>query len=153
MKLMLQLKFFADVSSFSSRVTTSGVMEGMKKVKKVVNGSAEPRGEWESTAWWTGLRQHFHRNFFNLLILLSVEREHLALPNTETAEWGVSRGSKAVQKSNYSSDHKKKKRHLWYLQGVWSFLRGFGQLILFSPFWISLVFWIICSCILQNVQV
>uniref|UniRef100_A0A8C6YRL3 G protein-coupled receptor 107 n=1 Tax=Nothoprocta perdicaria TaxID=30464 RepID=A0A8C6YRL3_NOTPE len=31
-------------------VTTSGVMEGMKKVKKVVNGSAELRGEWESTA-------------------------------------------------------------------------------------------------------
>ncbi|XP_010145968.1 PREDICTED: protein GPR107, partial [Eurypyga helias] len=31
-------------------VTTSGVMEGMKKVKKVVNGSAEPRGEWENTA-------------------------------------------------------------------------------------------------------
>lgn len=40
----------SDVSPFSSRVTTSGVMEGMKKVKKVVNGSAEPRGEWESTA-------------------------------------------------------------------------------------------------------
>jgi len=38
------------VSPFSSRVTTSGVMEGMKKVKKVVNGSAEPRGEWEGTA-------------------------------------------------------------------------------------------------------
>ncbi|NWI57974.1 GP107 protein, partial [Calyptomena viridis] len=31
-------------------VTASGVMEGMKKVKKVVNGSAEPPGEWESTA-------------------------------------------------------------------------------------------------------
>ncbi|NXI56349.1 GP107 protein, partial [Chloroceryle aenea] len=31
-------------------VTTSGAMEGMKKVKKVVNGSAEPQGEWESTA-------------------------------------------------------------------------------------------------------
>ncbi|NWT97075.1 GP107 protein, partial [Urocynchramus pylzowi] len=31
-------------------VTTSGVMEGMKKVKKVVNGSAEPQGEWENTA-------------------------------------------------------------------------------------------------------
>ncbi|NXF29982.1 GP107 protein, partial [Nyctibius bracteatus] len=31
-------------------VTTSGVMEGMKKVKKVVNGSAELRGDWESTA-------------------------------------------------------------------------------------------------------
>ncbi|NXO70493.1 GP107 protein, partial [Phainopepla nitens] len=31
-------------------VTTSGVMEGMKKVKKVVNGSAEPLGDWESTA-------------------------------------------------------------------------------------------------------
>ncbi|NXI45643.1 GP107 protein, partial [Galbula dea] len=31
-------------------VTTSGVMEGMKKVKKVVNGSAEPQGDWESMA-------------------------------------------------------------------------------------------------------
>ncbi|XP_068512695.1 protein GPR107 isoform X1 [Anas acuta] len=31
-------------------VTTSGVMEGMKKVKKVVNGSAEPRGDWENMA-------------------------------------------------------------------------------------------------------
>ncbi|XP_067327887.1 protein GPR107 isoform X1 [Anolis sagrei] len=31
-------------------VTTSGVMEGMKKVKKVVNGSSEARGERESTA-------------------------------------------------------------------------------------------------------
>lgn len=41
---------FSDVSPFCSRVTTSGVMEGMKKVKKVVNGSAEPQGEWESMA-------------------------------------------------------------------------------------------------------
>lgn len=41
---------FSHISPFSSRVTTSGVMEGMKKVKKVVNGSAEPQGEWESTA-------------------------------------------------------------------------------------------------------
>lgn len=96
-----------NASPLSSRVTTSGVMEGMKKVKKVVNGSAEPQGEWESMAWWTGLRQHFQRNFFNLLILLSVEREQLALPTTETAEWGVSRESKAVQKYNYSFDHKK----------------------------------------------
>lgn len=40
----------SDVVSFFSRVTTSGVMEGMKKVKKVVNGSAEPRGEWENMA-------------------------------------------------------------------------------------------------------
>lgn len=31
-------------------VTTSGVMEGMKKVKKVGNGSVEPRGEKESAA-------------------------------------------------------------------------------------------------------
>ncbi|KAJ7307982.1 hypothetical protein JRQ81_008481 [Phrynocephalus forsythii] len=31
-------------------VTTSGVMEGMKKVKKVVNGSSEPRGERETAA-------------------------------------------------------------------------------------------------------
>lgn len=84
-KWMVQFMFCSDVSSFSSRVTTSGIMEGMKKVKKVVNGSAEPQGEWESTAWWTGLRQHFQRHFFNLLILLSVEREQLALPNIETA--------------------------------------------------------------------
>lgn len=40
----------SDVVSFFSRVTTSGVMEGMKKVKKVVNGSAEPRGDWENMA-------------------------------------------------------------------------------------------------------
>lgn len=39
-----------NASPLSSRVTTSGVMEGMKKVKKVVNGSAEPQGEWESMA-------------------------------------------------------------------------------------------------------
>lgn len=32
------------------RVTTTGVMEGVKKVKKVVNGSADSRGERESTA-------------------------------------------------------------------------------------------------------
>lgn len=64
---------------------------------------------------WTGLRQHFHRDFFNLLIFLSVEREQLALPNTETAEQGVPRGSKAVQKHNCSSDHKKM-GSLWYLQ-------------------------------------
>lgn len=36
-----------------------------------------------------------------------MEREQLALPTTETAEWGVSRESKAVQKYNYSFDHKK----------------------------------------------
>lgn len=48
MDITVQVLF--SVCSFSSRVTTSGVMEGMKKVKKVVNGSAEPRGEWESTA-------------------------------------------------------------------------------------------------------
>uniref|UniRef100_A0A8D0H2M7 G protein-coupled receptor 107 n=1 Tax=Sphenodon punctatus TaxID=8508 RepID=A0A8D0H2M7_SPHPU len=39
-----------DDLNMESVVTTSGVMEGMKKVKKVVNGTAEPRGEWESTA-------------------------------------------------------------------------------------------------------
>lgn len=32
------------------RVTTSGVMENMKKVKKVTNGSVEPQGDWEGTA-------------------------------------------------------------------------------------------------------
>lgn len=31
-------------------VTTSGVMENMKKVKKVTNGSVEPQGDWECTA-------------------------------------------------------------------------------------------------------
>ncbi|KAK2535165.1 Gpr107 [Columba livia] len=41
---------YEDDLEMEAVVTTSGVMEGMKKVKKVVNGSAEPRGEWESTA-------------------------------------------------------------------------------------------------------
>lgn len=124
---------FSNISPFSSRVTTSGVMEGMKKVKKVVNGSAEPRGEWESTAWWTGLRQHFQRNFFfNLLILLSVEREQLALPNTETAEWGVTRGSKAVQKYNYSSDHKKMGSP-GTCKECEAFIGIFGSLFFFHP--------------------
>lgn len=127
----------SNISPFSSRVTTSGVMEGMKKVKKVVNGSAEPRGEWESTAWWTGLRQHFQRNFFfNLLILLSVEREQLALPNTETAEWGVTRGSKAVQKYNYSSDHKKMGSP-GTCKECKAFIGIFGSLFFFPSFWIS----------------
>ncbi|OCT57555.1 protein GPR107 [Xenopus laevis] len=31
-------------------VTTTGATEGVKKVKKVVNGSSEPRSDWESTA-------------------------------------------------------------------------------------------------------
>lgn len=31
-------------------VTTSGVMENMKKVKKVTNGSVEPQGNWECAA-------------------------------------------------------------------------------------------------------
>ncbi|XP_042334588.1 protein GPR107 [Sceloporus undulatus] len=39
-----------DSLDMESVVTTSGVMEGMKKVKKVVNGSTEPRGERESAA-------------------------------------------------------------------------------------------------------
>ncbi|CAI5794088.1 protein GPR107 isoform X2 [Podarcis lilfordi] len=40
-----------DVLDMEAVVTTSGVMEGMKKVKKVVNGSSsEPQGERESAA-------------------------------------------------------------------------------------------------------
>lgn len=35
---------------FFFRVTTSGVMETMKKVKKVSNGAVEPPGSWEGTA-------------------------------------------------------------------------------------------------------
>lgn len=35
---------------FSFSVTTSGVMENVKKVKKVTNGSVEPPGDWEGTA-------------------------------------------------------------------------------------------------------
>lgn len=31
-------------------VTTSGVMENLKKVKKVTNGSVEPQGDWECAA-------------------------------------------------------------------------------------------------------
>ncbi|XP_059266523.1 protein GPR107 isoform X1 [Mustela nigripes] len=39
-----------DDLEMESVVTTSGVMENMKKVKKVTNGSVEPQGDWEGTA-------------------------------------------------------------------------------------------------------
>lgn len=62
-----------------------------------------------------------------------MEREQLALPNTETAEWGVSRGSKAVQKYNYSSDHKKM-GSLGTCKECEAFLGILGSLFFFSPF-------------------
>ncbi|XP_070934533.1 protein GPR107 isoform X3 [Macaca nemestrina] len=43
----LQLSQEEDDLEMESVVTTSGVMESMKKVKKVTNGSVEPQGEWE----------------------------------------------------------------------------------------------------------
>ncbi|KAG8141984.1 putative Protein GPR107-like protein [Naja naja] len=46
----LQLSQEDDSFDMESVVTTSGVMEGMKKVKKTANGSAEPHGERESAA-------------------------------------------------------------------------------------------------------
>ena len=46
--LLLRLRLSSFFPSF--RVTTSGVMENMKKVKKVTNGSVEPQGEWEGSA-------------------------------------------------------------------------------------------------------
>ncbi|MBZ3888228.1 Protein GPR107 [Sciurus carolinensis] len=46
----LQLSQEEDDLEMESVVTTSGVMENMKKVKKVTNGSAEPPGDWEGTA-------------------------------------------------------------------------------------------------------
>ncbi|KAM3825601.1 protein GPR107 isoform 2-T2 [Vipera latastei] len=46
----LQLSQEEDSVDMESVVTTSGVMEGMKKVKKTANGSAEPHGERESAA-------------------------------------------------------------------------------------------------------
>ncbi|XP_019584408.2 protein GPR107 isoform X1 [Rhinolophus sinicus] len=46
----LQLSQEEDDLEMESVVTTSGVMENMKKVKKVTNGSVEPQGEWEGTA-------------------------------------------------------------------------------------------------------
>ncbi|XP_070811967.1 protein GPR107 isoform X1 [Pituophis catenifer annectens] len=46
----LQLSQEDDSLDMESVVTTSGVMEGMKKVKKTANGSAEPHGERESAA-------------------------------------------------------------------------------------------------------
>uniref|UniRef100_A0A8C0LEX5 G protein-coupled receptor 107 n=1 Tax=Canis lupus dingo TaxID=286419 RepID=A0A8C0LEX5_CANLU len=39
-----------DDLEMESVVTTSGVMENMKKVKKVTNGSVEAQGDWEGTA-------------------------------------------------------------------------------------------------------
>ncbi|XP_069465360.1 protein GPR107 [Ambystoma mexicanum] len=46
----LQLPQDDDDLEMEAVVTTSGAMEGVKKVKKVVNGSAEQRTSWESTA-------------------------------------------------------------------------------------------------------
>ncbi|TEA29624.1 hypothetical protein DBR06_SOUSAS510209, partial [Sousa chinensis] len=46
----LQLSQEEDDLEMESVVTTSGVMENMKKVKKVTNGSVEPQGEWEGSA-------------------------------------------------------------------------------------------------------
>ncbi|XP_024617980.1 protein GPR107 isoform X1 [Neophocaena asiaeorientalis asiaeorientalis] len=46
----LQLSQEEDDLEMESVVTTSGVMENMKKVKKVTNGSVEPPGEWEGSA-------------------------------------------------------------------------------------------------------
>ncbi|XDB55682.1 PREDICTED: protein GPR107 [Capra hircus] len=46
----LQLSQEEDDLEMESVVTTSGVMENMKKVKKVTNGSVEPQGDWEGSA-------------------------------------------------------------------------------------------------------
>ncbi|XP_059514308.1 protein GPR107 isoform X1 [Myotis daubentonii] len=46
----LQLSQEDDDLEMESVVTTSGVMENMKKVKKVTNGSVEPQGNWECAA-------------------------------------------------------------------------------------------------------
>ncbi|XP_035878267.1 protein GPR107 isoform X3 [Phyllostomus discolor] len=46
----LQLSQEEDDVEMESVVTTSGVMENMKKVKKVTNGAVEPQGDWEGTA-------------------------------------------------------------------------------------------------------
>ncbi|XP_012495242.1 PREDICTED: protein GPR107 [Propithecus coquereli] len=43
----LQLSQEEDDLEMESVVTTSGVMENVKKVKKVTNGSVEPQGDWE----------------------------------------------------------------------------------------------------------
>ncbi|XP_012876736.1 PREDICTED: protein GPR107 [Dipodomys ordii] len=46
----LQLSQEEDDLEMESVVTSSGVMENMKKVKKVTNGSVEAPGDWEGTA-------------------------------------------------------------------------------------------------------
>ncbi|MXQ94874.1 hypothetical protein E5288_WYG008283 [Bos mutus] len=46
----LQLSQEEDDLEMESVVTTSGVMENMKKVKKVTNGSVEPQADWEGSA-------------------------------------------------------------------------------------------------------
>ncbi|XP_010625659.2 protein GPR107 isoform X2 [Fukomys damarensis] len=46
----LQLSQEDEDLEMESVVTTSGVMENMKKVKKVTNGSVEPQADWEGTA-------------------------------------------------------------------------------------------------------
>ncbi|XP_055001323.1 protein GPR107 [Sorex araneus] len=46
----LQLSQEDDDLEMDSVVTTSGVMESMKKVRKVTNGALEPQGDWEGSA-------------------------------------------------------------------------------------------------------
>lgn len=46
----LQLSQEEDDLEMESVVTTSGVMENMKKVKKVSNGAVESQSSWEGTA-------------------------------------------------------------------------------------------------------
>ncbi|CAO2598012.1 Protein GPR107 [Lemmus lemmus] len=46
----LQLSQEEDDLEMESVVTASGVMENMKKVRKVTNGAVEPQGDWECTA-------------------------------------------------------------------------------------------------------
>ncbi|XP_076425088.1 protein GPR107 isoform X2 [Peromyscus maniculatus bairdii] len=46
----LQLSQEDDDLEMESVVTTTGVMENMKKVRKVTNGAVEPQGDWEGTA-------------------------------------------------------------------------------------------------------
>ncbi|ERE71259.1 Transmembrane receptor, eukaryota containing protein [Cricetulus griseus] len=56
----LQLSQEEDDLEMESVVTTSGVMENMKKVRKVTNGVVEPQGDWEGTATLFNNQQYKH---------------------------------------------------------------------------------------------
>uniref|UniRef100_A0A8C5F3A9 G protein-coupled receptor 107 n=1 Tax=Gopherus evgoodei TaxID=1825980 RepID=A0A8C5F3A9_9SAUR len=83
----------------SSRVATSGVMKSREKVKKAVNGSAEPRHKWKNAAQGadsSGPRQHFPRKCY--CTTTPWKGSNLSFP-TLRLQTGVCEGEQNIAKS------------------------------------------------------